>query len=340
MPDFHDTLARLYLPLLCNSQSEVRRQAYALLVSTYGPQALPALRELLNDPDARTRTQVRQSLHAIAALDADAAPPRERHMQISCLGGLRVALGERVIQPHDWMQRDAGRAGWRKVQGVFAYLADRGWRGASRAELGAAVWGGDVSSTSLSRTLTALRQMLLDASDAQFVARALVVTREQVLLLPECYHSDVQVFEHIFQLACVTESEHDLAAAVPLYSRAVQLYAGPYLADVALDWEWLERRRDHYTTSFLIAAERLAEHAFGERRYHQCIAICRRALDADETAEEIHVWLLRAYARLHQYSDLTHTYRRYVQVSTLARQDGDAEHDQVVRTYHELTARC
>lgn len=331
------SMLQLYLPLLCNQQPEVRQQAATIFLSTYGETGLAALRALQADADPELRAQARQGLQQLGGSAIGAR--RERGMYIQCLNGLRVTIGERTLQARDWMQRDGGRAGWRKVQGVFAYLVDCGRRGASRTELGAAVWGGAVSAVSLSRTLSALRQTLLDPSDPALVERALLITRDSVRLAPECYQTDAQLFEQTFLVACQTEAERDLSAAAPLYAQALRLYSGPYLADLVCDGEWLLRRRDHYAGSMVIAAERLAEHAFCQRRYQQCIAICQRALEADEAADEVCVWLLRAYAQLNQYSDLALEYRRYLRAATVTPDDLAAQCDPVVRTYQSLMVR-
>src|SRR6185436_10570330 len=129
--------ARLYLPLLTHTQADVRRQACAILLGTHGPRALTALRSLLEDADPAVRQQARQGLHAIATISGNeiAAQPYPG-IYIECLGQLRVWVGGRQISPRDWMQADSGRAGWRKVQGVFAYLVHRGRYGTSRKALG------------------------------------------------------------------------------------------------------------------------------------------------------------------------------------------------------------
>ncbi len=49
-------------------------------------------------------------------------------------------------------------------------------------------------------------------------------------------------------------------------------------------------------SSFVIAAERVAEHAYAQAQYAQWIGACALALDADPAADEVVVWLLRAYA--------------------------------------------
>jgi DNA-binding SARP family transcriptional activator len=330
-------LARLYLPLLNHSQAEVRQQACAILLGAHGTSALTALRGLLDDSDALVRQQALQGLHAIAAISGNeiAAQPFQG-IYIQCLGQLRVWIGGRQILPRDWMQPDSGRAGWRKVQGAFAYLVHRGRYGTSRKALGQAVWGGQVSAASLARTLTALRQTLAGADDAPLIERALTISGDQISFAADAYTTDARFFEQMFEIACYTESEQGLAAAAPLYAQAMQLYSGTYLIDIAGSDEWGQRRRDHMIGNFIIAAERLAEHAFAQQRYRQCVAICCQALEIDDTAEELSNWLLRAYDRLNLRREIAQAYHSYLRAATVTPHGDEGRHNPVVRTYQEL----
>jgi DNA-binding SARP family transcriptional activator len=330
--------ARLYLPLLSHAQAEVRRQACAILLGTHGPHAATALRSLLDDADPAVRQQARQGLHAIATISGnEIAEQPYPGIYIECLGQLRVWIGGRQITPRDWMQADGGRAGWRKVQGTFAFLVHRGRYGSSRKALGQAVWGGTVSAASLARTLTALRQTLAGAGDAPLIERALTISGDQISFAADAYTSDAHFFEQMFEIACATESEQGLATAATLYAQAMQLYAGTYMLDVAGSEEWGQHRRDHLLGNCVIAAERLAEHAFAAQRYRQCVAICRQALEIDDTAEELSTWLLRAYDRLNLRHEIALAYRSYLRAATVTPLGDEGRHNPVVRTYQELT---
>jgi hypothetical protein len=196
MSNIGGNAARLYLPLLNHSQAEVRRYACAILLGAHGTSALTALRCLLNDADPAVRQQARQGLHAIATISGNEIAEQPYHgIYIECLGQLRVWIGGRQILLRDWMQADSGRAGWRKVQGAFAYLVHRGRYGTSRKALGEAVWGGPVSAASLARTLTALRQTLAGTDDAPLSERALTISTRLIrnLMLTE----KIQICAHI-----------------------------------------------------------------------------------------------------------------------------------------------
>jgi DNA-binding SARP family transcriptional activator len=328
----------LFLPLLTHEDASVRRQAGIILLGIYGSRALTYLQLLLNNVDLSIQEHARAALDVLSDLiDVEVAAHLHRPMYIECLGGLRVYIDHREIQPQEWAQPTRSRAGSRRVRDVFAYLVHSGRRGASRAELTRMIWGDSKRSANLARTLTALRQTLVQAAGESFAAQALVIDGDRCALLPELYLTDVQLFEQTFDLASKTEDTHGLSIAVPLYQQLLQLYGGMYMADVAWGHDWPQERRDRLTSNFVIAAERLAEHAYTNQQPQQCIEFCTRALEADPTADDVTVWLLRAFAQLGMRTDLERAFRRYLRHTGIDLQSQEALTDSVVRTYHSLT---
>jgi DNA-binding SARP family transcriptional activator len=337
MDDPYPNLARLYLPLLAHPQPPVRRQACMIMLGTYGNRALTYLRRLIDDVDPQVRQNARLALLAVAEVtDLGITFQPFRGMYTQCLGRLRVYVDNYEIQAQDWAQADHGRAGWQKVQGVFAYLVHCGRRGATREAIGTAVWGGPYSANSLSRTLTTLRQTLSKACGPELIERSLLISDDYCMLDPTYYHTDMQLFEHTFEAAARLEQESGPEEAAPIYSQAMHLYGGPYMADVPRGSGWSQHRRDHLMNSFMIAAERLAEHTFAQRQYKQCINICMAALDADESADEIVTCLIRAYAQEERYADLEQAYRRYARALRLDLEDLADRQDPVVQAYQSL----
>ena len=337
MDDPFPNLARLYLPLLAHAQPQVRRQACMILLGTYGHRALTYVRRLIDDSDPQVRQNARLALLAVAEVtNLGITFQPFRGMYIQCLGRMRVYMDNHEIQAQDWAQADHGRAGWQKVQSVFAYLIHSGRRGATRDVIGTAVWGGPFSANSLSRTFTTLRQTLIKACGPAFVERALMITDEYCVFDPAYYHTDVQLYEHTFDAAVRLEQESGLEAAVPIYRQAMHLYGGPYMADVPRGSGWSQHRRDHLMNSFMIAAERIAEYTYSQGHYKQCIAVCVTALDTDAAADEIIVWLMRAYAHEGRQAELEQVYRRYARALRI---DLDAlvdRQDPVVQVYQSI----
>jgi two-component SAPR family response regulator len=339
MQHYNANLTQLYLPLLLNPAVEVRRQAWTILRASHGLRALTQLRRMLDTPDPHLRQQIQQALRAIAEMGDVAVEIRPfEGMYVECLGRLRVYIGSYPLQPSDWAQLDGGRAGALKVQSVFAYLIHCGKRGATREAIGESVWGGSVSASSLSRTLTALRQILERAGDAAFVEQALSISRDYCILAPDEYSTDAQMFERAFGIADQLEHSHDLASAVPVYTQALELYGGPYMADVAHGNGWWQSRRDVLMNSFIITIERLAEYAYTNGRYHQCIALCQQAIDTDQSADDVTVWVIRAYAALQQFAEVEHAYRRYLRATGINPNTVEGRQDTVVQVYEQLGA--
>jgi DNA-binding SARP family transcriptional activator len=331
-------MLHLYLPLLANHEHAVRQQACLILLGTYGDRALTYLRRMTNDADQQVRQEARLALLAITETTNQTVKVQSfRGMYIECLGRLRVYIGNHEMQPQDWAQCHGGRAGAQKVQAMLAYLVHCGRRGATRTALGAAAWDGAFSETSLARTLTALQQALtMYADGSQTIEQALVVESDCCLLDIECYHTDVQFFERTYGLATEVEREQGLVQATPLYWQAIQLYGGPYMADIASARMWCRQRRDHLMSSFIIAADRVAEQAYADQQYYKCIGVCRLALDADPTAEEPVIWLMRAAAIAGQRAELEHAYRTYLRATGLDKQNVERAQDMVAQVYKEL----
>ncbi len=330
--------ARLYLPLLTDQQPAVRQQACLILLGTYGDRALTYLRRLVDDTDPQVRKEARLALLAIAECTATTLKSKPfRGMHVECLGRMRVYIGNYELLDSDWTEAEGGRAGARKMQGALAYLIHCGRRGSSREALGAALWNKGFSATSLARTLSALRQTLKRHADSTFaVDRALVIESDHCLLDPDCYYTDVLLFEQAYSLATRVEAEQSLAAAAPLYTNALQLYFGPYMADIPCANGWSRTRRDHLRSSFVIAAERLAEHAYDQGLYRQCIDTCALALDAEPDADEVVTWMLRAYAGAGLYAELEHSYRSYLHAAQLDALSHTGQQDAVVQLYQSL----
>lgn len=303
----------LYLPLLSHADADVRRHAVTLLLATFGERGLTYLRRLLDDPAPDVRVAARKALLAVAEVSGLHVELRPfRGIYVRCLGELKVFINSHEMQPNDWGNDEGGRAGGRKVQGLLAFLVHRGHHGATRAEIAQAVWGAAVSPAGISRTLGALRQSIAHHSSAEDAARTLLVSRERVALNPSAYFCDADHFERTFELACQREEQDGLAEAQPLYRQVLALYDGPYMEAIARGSDWGGERRDQIASSFVIACERLAEHAYDHRSDRQCVAICRQALAVDPADDGVTLWLLRTYARLGLRVDLEKAYAAYL----------------------------
>lgn len=331
-------LVRLSLALLTHADTEVGRSTYRLLQCAYGAGVADELRRLAQDPEVRVRRNAQHALEALVATATRGIEPQPQgEMQITCLGTLRVYASGRWIEARDWSPEDGGRAGWQKVQAVFGFLVHCGVHGTTRGALGEAVWGTAASPTSLARTLTTLRSVLGRVGGSVFAERTLLINGDYCRLDPGMFDSDAQIFERTFRLAAETEEAEGLGAAAPLYGQALELYNGPYMADIAPGNGWMLARRELLSSLYVLAAERLAAEAYerGDNRY--CVLVCLQALEAEPAADDLITWMLRAYARLGRYRELEQAYRDYLRVTGLKQDDPHVYKDSVINTYFDLT---
>jgi DNA-binding SARP family transcriptional activator len=329
--------ARLYLPLLISANHEVREQAHLILCSLYGPDATLFLRQLLQELEPGTRNAAQL---ALLLLDQPAqlaeTAGRAGQLYIECLGRFRLNMGGAALSHEEWLRHCKGRAGVQKAQSLLAYLIYCGRRGVSCNALKSVIWPSHGDNRRLAATLLALRSLV-----GEFCPRdgdqLLLLTADHFVLSPDYYSSDAQQFGRVFQIASEVETRQGLEQAAPFYQQAVQLYGGPYMHGVAGAEAWCRARRDLLAGNFIIASERLAELAFQQRRYQECVNLCELALESDPLAEELLYWQLRAHAALGQRADLEHSYLRYRRALEA---DGEGAHEgaaQVTAVYHELT---
>lgn len=329
----------LYLSLLTHDEERVRRQACEIMLSTYGERSLTFLRRLLDASDRDIQEQATRALRVVSEISGMRVEMHPfRGIYVECLGDLHVYVNGRDIKPEDWAQYDRGRAGARKVQGLFAYLVHMGAQGATSAEIGAALWNGTVSPSSLARTLSSLRQVLSRVGNPELAEQALIASRDVYRLESAQYQTDAGLFERTFNRAYQTEITAGLEPAVPLYQQARELYSGPYMADLPRSSDWGQEKRDLLMNDYVIATERLAEYEYSRHHYQRCLALCRAALECDPAADDVTCWALRCYARQGMRTELDRTYQRYRAIVTLNTSSFD-EQDSVVQLYDKLTSQ-
>ncbi|MEF3274408.1 MAG: bacterial transcriptional activator domain-containing protein [Chloroflexus sp.] len=324
----------LYLPLLTYPDATVRRQATTILITHFGNRALTYLRRLLDDPELGEQARVAlTSIGEITGLHIELRP--FRGVYVHCLGDFQVFFNSRPVQSDEWGQSHGGRAGGRKVQGIFAYLVHCGATGATRSEIGAAVWGGEASASSIARSLTALRQVLQHGGGAELASDLLYTDRQRCALNPDLYRSDADLLEQTFRLAVQTATEKGTDAALPFYQYVLDLYDGPYMEGIAGSHQWAAERGASLLNKVLIAGERLAAHAYAQGNDQQCLHYCERVLSHEPRATAVVGWHLRASHRLGLLVEMQRAYHRYLTASGInPRRRRD---DPIVQLYRELT---
>jgi hypothetical protein len=86
----------------------------------------------------------------------------------------------------------------------------------------------------------------------------------------------------------------------------------------------------------VIAAERMAEYAYARQDYQKCVMVCGQALNIVENADDLVVWLLRAYSQLGMLGELEHAYHQYLRAAALDPRSPEGQQDAVVQAYRDL----
>jgi DNA-binding SARP family transcriptional activator len=193
------------------------------------------------------------------------------------------------------------------ARALVAYLATHRRQPQLRAHLAAVLWGIDVERTGLTNLRSSLRRVrnALDAADAAEPEgdngiSCLLTDRETVQFRPDlAVEVDVELFDNL--LRAVDGHSHtsvyECPDCVARYRRAVDLYRGPFLADLNVETELFEQWRttlqDRYRRQVLQALHVLAEHEFRLGSFTAAEALARRQLEIEHWNEESHRQLMR-----------------------------------------------
>ena len=104
------------------------------------------------------------------------------------------------------------------------------------------------------------------------------------------------------------------------------------------DAQWARTRRAQLRADYLLAAEALVEYTFGCERYRDCIAMGTEIFDADESADGVVCWLLRAHHQLGEWGQANYVYRRYLVANRTDARRALDQGDAVAAVFAELSA--
>lgn len=238
------------------------------------------------------------------------APPWEGPpgLRLELLGGFRVTLGDRRIEPSAWRLR--------KAAALIKLLALAPGRRLHREQVMDALWP-DLAPPAAANNLryvlhVARRTLDPDPAAAQ---RYLWSNREQIALCPDdAYWSDLDAVE---AAAVIARAGHDPAA----YQRALDYYGGELLPDDPFE-EWAARRREQVSALYSALLVELASLYESRRQLGQAVEALRRAVAFDPLHEEAQISLMRLYAETGRRRDAI---RQFEQLSETLRRELDAE---------------
>lgn len=241
----------------------------------------------------------------------------------------RIAI--RLLGPFEVTGDGAPLTGfaYAKVRALLAYLAVER-RPHQRAELAALLWPDQPERSargSLSQALTTLRKALGDRGPEL----PLLLADVQYVQLDPGGAVEVDAGRLLAALAACEAHAHrswrTCAACAERMGEALELYRGPFLADVAIPdsavfEEWAMLQREHTAQRVLSALERLAERALWRGAYGEALAFARRLVALDPLLEVSQRALMRLLAL---NSEAAAALAQYRQVEAMLAQELGAE---------------
>jgi len=175
----------------------------------------------------------------------------------------------------------------RKTEGLIAYLAVGTLRRQSRPRLAGLLW----SESSEARALQSLRQARL------------ILNRDLAphgLSLIEFGRREIRLDDTALKVDAVEFSKLREAGDPDSLTQAVECYRGEFLAGIELGSEafeeWLQPTRAWYREQLEAVLERLLVLQEQAGAYEACIRTAKRILAVDPLREDMHRWLMRAFA--------------------------------------------
>lgn len=222
--------------------------------------------------EARKLDRVRKKLaEAREQVASDAQHPP---LKICALGGSSVL-------------QDGAAISWRTTQAkeLFFYMLNHPY-GQTKEQIGAAIW----PDHSKAKLFSIFRSSLFRVRKALF-PEVILFEEDQYRLNPDVsYQYDVQEFEHEISQAELADNPVQKAYH---HRRAVELYHGPFLADLYADW--VVPLQEGLQARYLQALAFLAEFHLETRRHLQAIEFARQILAVDEYYEGAYYVLIQAY---------------------------------------------
>lgn len=216
------------------------------------------------------------------------------HLALALMGPFEVALDGK---PVTWFQSDKARA-------LLAYLAVEAASPHGRHALAGLLWPESTDAHalhSLSQALCNLRTVLHDHIAP---TPCFIVTPHAIQFNPQCNHwVDVAEFGRLvgWQIGTPQRPGLDQSTNLPTLHRAISLYRGPFLEDLALadgvgfeEWAVIQRERLHRL--LLETLVRLATIHEEEGEVEEALDCVWRQLELDPWLEEAHLQAMRLLA--------------------------------------------
>jgi two-component SAPR family response regulator len=243
------------------------------------------------------------------------APPAG--LVIRALGNPEVSINGRVISMSEWRTQS--------VRDLFFFFLHR-QDAVTKEQVGALLWPETRDSQALKARFKNEIYRLRRAA-----GRDIIVFDDEYYRFNRKldYEYDVEAFDsHIIR----STKTSDLASRIEHLQKAVDLYQGPYLADV--DAEWTVHERERLARAYTAALEELAYHCLNANQLERCLSVCLLALQRDRFHEAIYQIEMRAYAAL---GDRPAVAREYQACRAAMQELGITPSPETEQTFRELT---
>lgn len=238
-------------------------------------------------------------------------------IRIHCLGAFRVYRNGTEIQDDEWGQ---GKGPTLKIKALLAYLVAQGERGARKETLIDLLWPEQTDSeragANLHLALHCLRRALEPDLRAGSGSTYIRFEGGRYRFVPQTsYWVDASVFETYCHRAETAKQRKDVETAMPLWSMALDVYGGDYMASISIEYtqdhinDWCVPRRQRLRELYLTALLEMARYHRDSGDYTLCVTYARETLDVDPAFEPAHHLAMQCLIAGGQPESAVHQYR-------------------------------
>ncbi len=227
----------------------------------------------------------------------------------------------------------------RKEAALLAYLAAEHSRAHSRESLVGLLWPDappDKARLSLRVNLSNLKKHLQPAASSAILRS----TPFEIQFLATACELDIVEFNRCLRSGERHEHRRDELChrCAPAFSRAAELYRGPFLDGFSLDQcqhfeEWLFMQRERFRAQILEVLEKLTIYHLSRRDLTAALTCARRQLEIDPLREQAHHQIIQI---LLAQGDRTGALRQYEQCRAVLKAELGIEPDVELRALHDL----
>lgn len=231
--------------------------------------------------------------------------------KIRCFGRLRVYLSD-----GSQIKWDIRGSAPKKSKILFAYLLQRGERGAPTDLLAELLWSGEASDTTKRKRLHhAVAMLRKTLGGAEFVKRA---GDYYVLAPPAGTWIDIASFEQLCNRAKVLAKSDKLDDAITLLDAADRLYSGELFEDLSAAYfendleDWVAPKRTWLKEMALKVLRDKAEILRRRGKYRDALESCHKALEMDPACAIAHAEAMRIFHAQKRPDAIARQYRQFL----------------------------